>query len=169
MSRENPPSPPWTYQAQVTAAGQPPAVIPTVPIQDPIALLNALVQIQGQQYELVRQMHEMQRQQLELMRETTQFSRDQRARQAADLERWQTGHDAVLDDCKQSLSRLESVHANLMRELTEYVEENHENLAEGDFTLSDFVDRFGPRLAHLNTILAILRPLAAAQKKNEGG
>jgi hypothetical protein len=152
----------------VTAAGQPPAVIPSAPIQDPIALLNALVQIMGQQYELVRQMHEMQRQQLELVRETTQLAREQRARQAADLERWQAGHESVLDDCKQTLARLEGVHANLMRELTEYVEENHENLAEGDFTLSDFVDRFGPRLAHLNTILAILRPLAAASKKSDG-
>ena len=36
-----------------------------------------------------------------------------------------------------------------------------------DFSLSDFVDRFGPRLAHLNTMLAVLRPLAAAQKKAE--
>jgi hypothetical protein len=49
-----------------------------------------------------------------------------------------------------------------------YIEENHDNLVDGDFTLSDFVDRFGPRLAHLNTMLAVLRPLAAAQKKSEG-
>ncbi len=46
--------------------------------------------------------------------------------------------------------------------------EHHENLVEGDFALSDFVDRFGPRLAHLNTMLAVLRPLAAANKKTEG-
>jgi hypothetical protein len=53
----------------------------------------------------------------------------------------------------------------LIRDLTEYVAEYHENLVDGDFALSDFVDRFGPRLAHLNTMLAVLRPLAAAQKK----
>ncbi|WP_410961816.1 hypothetical protein, partial [Salmonella sp. SAL4359] len=90
--------------------------------------------------------------------------RDQRTRQMAELERWQAGHDGVLDSCKDSLGKLEKVHAALMRELTEYVDENHENLVEGDFTLSDFVDRFGPRLAHLNTMLAVLRPLAAASK-----
>ena len=38
-------------------------------------------------------------------------------------------------------------------------------LKSGDFALTDFVDRFGPRLAHLNTMLAVLRPLAAAPKK----
>ena len=31
----------------------------------------------------------------------------------------------------------------------------------------DFVDRFGPRLAHLNTMLAVLRPLAATQRRSE--
>ncbi len=34
--------------------------------------------------------------------------------------------------------------AALMADLAEYVDENHENLVEGDFALSDFVDRFGP-------------------------
>ena len=96
-----------------------------------------------------------------------QVSREQRASQGAELERWQAGHDHVLDACKDTLGRLEQVHASLMGELANYVEENHENLLEGDFSLSDFVDRFGPRLAHLNTMLAVLRPLAAAKRKTE--
>ena len=50
----------------------------------------------------------------------------------------------------------------LMAELVNHVAENHENLVEGEFALTDFVDKFGPRLAHLNTMLAVLRPLAAA-------
>ncbi len=54
-----------------------------------------------------------------------------------------------------------------MGELAIYVEDNHENLMEGDFSLSDFVNRFGPRLAHLNTMLAVLRPLAIAKNKTE--
>ncbi|MGB0067193.1 MAG: hypothetical protein WBQ11_04025, partial [Isosphaeraceae bacterium] len=106
-------------------------------------------------------------QQLDLARETVQVSREQRARQGAELERWQVGHDHVLDACRDTLGRLEQVHASLMGELANYVEDNHENLLEGDFSLSDFVDRFGPRLAHLNTMLAVLRPLAAAQRKTE--
>ena len=112
-------------------------------------------------------MLDFQRQHLELMRENIQYIRDQRARQIADLERWQNGHEPVIDSCKQALGLLEPVHATLMRELAEYVEEHHENLLDGDYTLSDFVDRFGPKLAHLNTILSILRPLAAANKRPE--
>jgi hypothetical protein len=167
-SRENPASPPWTYRTEVSPTGQAPAVVPTLNVNDPLALLHMLVNLQSQQLELTRQMHEMQRQELELLRESTQFAREQRTRQGSEIERWQQGHEGVIDACKDSLGRLEQVHSALMRELTAYVEDNYENLLEGDFSLSDFVDRFGPRLAHLNTILAVLRPLAAAAKKSEG-
>lgn len=169
MSRENtnnPPSPPWTYRMEVSPTGQAPAS--PAPQGDPSALLQLLVNLQNQNLELQRQLLDMQRQQLELTRESTQFLRDQRARQVAELERWQNGHAGILDDCKEALGRLEQVHASLMHSLAEYVEEYHENLLEGDFSLSDFVDRFGPRLAHLNTMLAVLRPLAAAARKPEG-
>jgi hypothetical protein len=132
---------------------------------DPVALLHVMINLQSQTLELQRQMLDIQRQQAEMLRETTQVSRDQRARQGAELERWQQSHSRVLDLCKESLTRLEQVHSSLMGEMANYVEENYENLLEGDFTLSDFVDKFGPRLAHLNTMLAVLRPLAAAQNQ----
>ena len=141
--------------------------LPATNPNEPIVLLHLLVNLQNQTLDSLRQLLEVQRQQLDLARETVQVSREQRARQGAELERWQVGHDHVLDACRDTLGRLEQVHASLMGELAHYVEENHENLLEGDFSLSDFVDRFGPRLAHLNTMLAVLRPLAAAQKKAE--
>jgi hypothetical protein len=148
---------------EVSPTGQGPLVVANP--NDPVALLHLLINLQSQTLEMQRQALEIQRQQLEMVRETTQVAREQRARQAADLERWQQGHSRVLDHCKEALGQLEQVHASLMRDMAEYIDENHENLVEGDFTLSDFVDRYGPKLAHLNTMLAVLRPLAAAQKK----
>ena len=151
---------------EVSPTGQGAPVVPPG-INDPIALLHLLANLQSQAMELQRQSLELQRQQLELTREAAQIAREQRARQVAELERWQSGHDDILDHCKETLGKLEQVHASLMTELAHYVDEHHENLVDGDFALSDFVDRFGPRLAHLNTMLAILRPLAAATKKQE--
>lgn len=165
-SSENPQSAPWTYRMEVSPTGQGGTPIVSNP-NDPVALLQALLTLSSQNNQLQQQVIDLQRQQLDLLRETTQVARDQRARQVADLERWQQGHSRVLDLCKDTLGRLEQVHASLMGEMAEYVEEHHENLVEGDFALSDFVDRFGPRLAHLNTMLAVLRPLALAQKKPE--
>ncbi len=165
-SRENQSSPPWTYRMEVSPTGQGPGASAHSP-NDPIVLLHLMVNLQNQTLDALRQIVEVQRQQLDLSREMVQVSREQRARQGAELERWQTGHEHVLDACRETLGRLEQVHASLMGDMANYVEENHENLLEGDFSLSDFVDRFGPRLAHLNTMLAVLRPLAAANKKSE--
>lgn len=151
---------------EVSPTGQQPTPIPPG-TNDPVTLLHALINLQNQTLETQRQILDAQRQQLELAREAAQFARDQRARQISELERWQTGHERVLDQCRDSLGQLEQVHAALMGELVNHVDENHDHLVEGDFALSDFVDRFGPRLAHLNTMLAVLRPLAAAARKPE--
>jgi hypothetical protein len=165
-SRENPASPYWTYRMEVSPTGQGPAQVVPNP-NDPVALLHLMVNLQNQSLELQRQTLELQRQQLELSREVTQINREQRARQIAELERWQAGHDPVLEGCRESLTQLEQVHAALMGELTNHVKDNYENLLDGEYALTDFVDRFGPRLAHLNTMLAVLRPLAAAIRKTE--
>ena len=167
-SRENPSSPYYTYRMEVSPTGQ--GTTPVVPnMNDPVALLQLVVNLQSQTLDLQRQSLDLQRQQLELTREATQIGREQRARQYAELERWQHGHESVIEHCKESLSSLEQVHAALMGDLATYVSENHENLIDGEFALTDFVDRFGPRLAHLNTMLAVLRPLAAAVRKPETG
>ena len=166
MPSENPASPHWTYRMEVSPTGQGPAQLVPNP-NDSVGLLHLMVNLQNQSLELQRQMLEMQRQQLELAREVAQVSREQRARQMAELERWQSGHEHVLESCRESLGNLEQVHAALMGELAAYAKENYENLLDGEFALTDFVDRFGPRLAHLNTMLAVLRPLAAAVRKSD--
>ena len=146
---------------EVSPTGQtPPMPVPNNPNDEPIALLQTLVSLQAQTLEMQKLILQNQQQQLELAREATHIAREQRARQITELERWQTGHEGVLDQCRESLGQLEQVHSALMSDLVNHVAENHENLVDGDFALSDFVDRFGPRLAHLNTMLAILRPLA---------
>src|SRR4051794_24556540 len=146
---------------EVSPTGQGPAPVVTN-ANDPVALLHLLINLQSQTLELQRQSLEIQRQQLELSREAAQVSREQRSRQIAELERWQNGHESVLEHCKESLGTLEEAHARLRGGLANSVSENHENLTHAEFALADLVDLFGPRLAHLNTMLAVLRPLAAA-------
>ena len=142
--------------------------VPVGPNAEPVALLQAIVALQAQNLEVQKLILQNQQQQLELAREATHIAREQRARQMAELERWQAGHERVLDQCRDSLGQLEQVHAALMTDLVNHVADNHENLVDGEFALTDFVDRFGPRLAHLNTMLAVLRPLAIARVGKPG-
>jgi hypothetical protein len=169
VSKENPQSfQGLTYRVEVSPSGAVPTM-PHSPAHDLVALLQILINLQSQTLEAQRQSLELQRQQLELAKETVQVAREQRARQISELERWQASHSEVLDACRESVGQLEQVHAALMRELTEYIADNQENLVEGDFALTDFVDRFGPRLAHLNTMLAVLRPLTLNLKPKAEG
>jgi small-conductance mechanosensitive channel len=153
---------------EVSPTGQSPTSAPGNPNGDVLALLHAMVALQSQSLDVQRQILQNQQQQLELAKEAAQIAREQRSRQIAELERWQAGHEPVLDQCRESLGQLEQVHSALMADLVNHVADNHDNLVDGEFALTDFVDRFGPRLAHLNTMLAVLRPLAAASRKPEG-
>jgi hypothetical protein len=128
---------------------------------DPAALFQMMLQMQSATNESLRQLVEQNRALLELTKETVQISRDQRARQSQELERWQNSHQAVLFETRGVLKTLEQVHGQIMEQLVAFVHENETELMDGEFTLADFTDRFGPRLGHLNTILSVLRPLAA--------
>ena len=115
-TRENPPSAAaaWTYRMEVSPTGQNmPAISNT---NDPIILLHLLVNLQNQTLDSIRQLVEVQRQQLDLSREIVQVNREQRARQGAELERWQASHEDVIESCRETLGRLEQVHASLMGE-----------------------------------------------------
>ncbi len=156
--------PPWTYSMEVTATGQPQsaAQLPAGPVPaDPATLFQMMLQMQSNTNEMLRQIVEQNRMLLELTKETVQVARDQRARQMQELERWQNSHQAVLFETRGVLKTLEQVHGQIMEQLVGFVQENETDLMEGEFTLADFTDRFGPRLGHLNTILSVLRPLAA--------
>jgi len=56
---------------------------------------------------------------------------------------------------------LGKVQAEFLESLTTEVSANYENLLDGEFMLNEFVDRFGPRMAHLNGLLQVLSQLSA--------
>jgi hypothetical protein len=101
---------------EVSPTGQNPTAAIANP-NDPILLLHLLANLQNQTLELQRQQLEISRQQLEISHELLQVNREQRARQGAELERWQAGHEHVIDSCRETMGRLEQVHASLMGEL----------------------------------------------------
>lgn len=154
---------------EVSPTGPPQAAPVNVPIpNDLMGLMQLMVQLQSNTNDMLRQLIEMNRQSLEFAREATQAARDQRARQHLELERWQNNHQNMIFDSRGVLQALEQVHGQIMEHLVNTVHEKQDELMEGEFALGDFTDRYGPRLAHLNTILSILRPLAAlAQQQQE--
>ena len=128
-TRENPPSS-WTYRMEVSPTGQTPGGV-SGSTTDPVVLLHALINLQSQTLDIQRQILENSKAQLDLAKEAAQIARDQRSRQIGELERWQTSHNYVIDDCKAALGQLESVHASLMGEMATYVDEHHAESRRG--------------------------------------
>ena len=61
---------------------------------------------------------------------------------------------------RKAAESLSKVQLEFLQSLTEEVYENADALMDGEFMLNEFVDRFGPRLAHLNGVLQVLSQLS---------
>ena len=76
------------------------------------------------------------------------------------LARWSDDFPDIGRDCKRVLPTVERAYLNLMQQVTERLEEADVDELENDFTLGEFLDRYGPRLAQLAGIINQLMPLA---------
>lgn len=85
----------------------------------------------------------------------------QRARQA-ELTKWKEAHPALADQCRTASEMLGKVQQQFLANLTQEIADSDESLVDSDFMLNEFVDRFGPRLAHLNGVVQVLSQLSSA-------
>jgi len=109
-------------------------------------LLHQLVAGQDRQNELLEEL-------------IGQISSNHRQR-AHELGQWKQANPRLARNCRVAAEALGKVQAEFLNSLTREIGENYENLVEGEFMLNEFVDRFGPRMAHLNGILHVLSQLS---------
>ena len=118
----------------------------------------------GTNLELVAVLREMlaaQDRQNELLEELVgQLNASQRQR-ANELGQWKQANPELARDCRIAAEALSSVQTEYLANLTQEINENFEFLRDGEFMLNEFVDRFGPRMAHLNGLLQVLSQLSA--------
>ena len=85
-------------------------------------------------------------------------SHSQKAR-TTELQQWKDANPRLARSCRNAAETLAKVQTQFLENLTEEIVDNEESLVDGDFLLNEFVDRFGPRLAHLNGVLQMLAQL----------
>jgi hypothetical protein len=112
-----------------------------------VGLLQHLIAGQDRQNELLEEL-------------VQQMGANQRQR-AAELGQWKQANPQLAVRCRQAAEALSNVQTEFLRGLTEEITYNAEGFLEGDFLLNEFVDRYGPRLAHLNGVLQILSQLSS--------
>jgi uncharacterized phage infection (PIP) family protein YhgE len=133
--------------AQAAYMAQPHAAAPRDAETEHVQLLRELLAAQDRQNELLEEL-------------VNQLSGSQKQR-ANELGQWKQANPHLAKNCRIAAEALGRVQTEFLTSLTREVNENYEALLDGEFMLNEFVDRFGPRLAHLNGLLQVLSQLSS--------
>jgi hypothetical protein len=115
--------------------------------EEQTGLLRGILAAQDRQNELLEEL-------------TNQLSAAQRQRNA-ELGQWKQANPELARGCRVAAEALSQVQIEFLNTMTREITENVDALMDGEFMLNEFVDRFGPRLAHLNGVLQILAQLSS--------
>jgi len=118
-----------------------------------VALLHQLVAGQDRQNELLEEMME-------------QMQAGQRQR-VNELNQWRDANPLLARRCRSAAEALSQVQTEFLQSLTVDVNNSFEEMMDSDFVLNEFVDRYGPRLAHLNGVLQLLSQLSMTTSAHE--
>ncbi len=110
---------------------------------------------------LLRQMVAMQDKQNQLLEQLVQNTVAVQKQRANELQQWKDANPRLAKACRKAAESLSRVQTQFLESLTDEIGDNEESLLDGDFMLGEFVDRFGPRLAHLNGVLQVLAQLGS--------
>ena len=110
---------------------------------------------------LLRQLIVGQAKQTQVLEELLQQQHSAQRQRATELGQWKQANPELARCCRTAAETLSRVQTQFLRNLTEEVLENEECLLDGEFMLNEFVDRYGPRLAHLNGVLQVLSQLSS--------
>ena len=130
--------------APASTETQPQAIDPSLAV---VALLRQLLHSQERQNKLLEQL-------------VAGHNAAQKQR-ITELQQWRDANPQLAKACRQAAEALSRIQAQFLEQIAFEVQDNEEVLTDGEFMLGEFVDRFGPRLAHLNGILQVLAQLSS--------
>jgi len=149
MTDESGSRPPLYSQIDVAHTAYPPQPpVRGVASNELVAVLREVLAAQDRQNELLEEL-------------VSQLSAAQRQR-ATELGQWKQANPTLARNCRLAAEALSKVQTEYLMSLTSEISENFEALRDGEFMLNEFIDRFGPRLAHLNGLLQVLSQLSSA-------
>jgi ferric-dicitrate binding protein FerR (iron transport regulator) len=104
-----------------------------------------------------------QQQQNQLLQQLIQQQSAVQEQRASELQQWKDANPELSRACREAAETLSRVQTRFLDSLTEEIADGEEGLEESEFMLNEFVDRFGPRLAHLNGVLQVLAQLGTGE------
>lgn len=137
------------FQIDVTPLAAPVTAPATPTDSESVALLKQILDVQREQLSFLRAAH------------------DAGSRWRAFVARWREDFPDLADGCREVMPLLERSYGALIAELAEFLRQQGAGALDTDFSLQEFLDRYGMRLAQLGSILNLVAPLAEATSQGE--
>lgn len=109
---------------------------------------------------LLQEMLAVQKRSCDILGEVLKHVSFQQRQRVAELKAWREKHPYVAQSCRRAAEGLSQVHTEFLTSLAEEAAESAEDFVDSDYALGEFIDRYGPRLAHFNGVMQLLSQLA---------
>ena len=133
-------------QVDVTAAAPPVATAPATPLEHT---------------ELLREVLAAQDRTNEILEELVGIMARSHKQRLQELHQWKNANPRLAESCREAAEALSRVQVEYLERMTDEINDTADDMACGEFMLNEFVDRFGPRLAHLNGVIQVLAQLSS--------
>ena len=110
---------------------------------------------------ILEQISEKMDRQNELLEQLVQQEEPLDDPRSIELDRWRKANPDLAQSCRFAAETLSRAQTEFLEQLTNDVCESDDALLDSNFMLGEFVDRYGPRLAHLNGVLQVLSQLSS--------
>lgn len=128
---------------------------------NPNSAANTRVSSEELLISVLRQVVTMQEKQTKLMEEMVHHLSAAQKQRQAELGQWKEQNPDLAESCKKAAESLNRVQLQFLETMTEEVISSDDGLLDSEYMLNEFVDRFGPRMVHLNGILQVLAQLGS--------
>lgn len=110
---------------------------------------------------LLRELVASQQKSNELLGQLVALVSQQQRQRAAELKAWREANPKLAESCRHAAEALTKVHTEFLSSIASEAATSGEDLLDSDYALGEFIDRYGPRLAHFNGIMQLFAQLGA--------
>jgi hypothetical protein len=125
------------------------------------ATLPTVISPRDEHAELLREVLTAQDRTNELLEELVGVMATTQKQRANELNQWRNAHPNLSAACREAAEALSRVQIEYLNRMTDEINDSSDDMVEGDFVLNEFIDRYGPRLAHLNGVIQVLAQLSS--------
>jgi hypothetical protein len=113
---------------------------------------------------LLKQLVDGQQREIKLLEEVAHFVGIHHKQRQQEIHQWKQTNPDLARSCRLATESLVKVQNEFIHKLTEEAVDSHETMIDSEYMLQEFIDRFGPRIAHLGGVLHMVSSLSAQKE-----